>query len=288
MGKSKKKHSSDHQSTGSVRRFEAVIFSIIVASLLGYFIYSKANGDAAIDENYLIASIVVFMALMVVSIPRGSPSGPRKRKAPKRGKKPSGPKKTQTKKKVPPSAKSSVVEEIAKEEIAPKERKIISYPGAASGGKYGDAYIPISQEMILKVRSLLAVSCRNCKDLDECWEKHKDDMDYDTFLDSTECHEKMDPDVISAAPPIQVTEEGPAEVEVEVEGDVEVEPEEVVAEEEEVAVDEDSFDDGSWDDSEEDDSGFDESGEEGDFGSDYDEGEEGEAEEGEDDEMAWD
>lgn len=299
MGKPRKKHSSDHQPKGSIRRFEAIIFPIIIFILLGTFIVTKANGDDTIDENYLIASIAVCMALMVVSIPRGSPGGGRKKKAPKSRKHPSG-KKPRRKKKAPPSVKASVVEEV-EEEVVHRERKIISYPGAASGGKYGDAYIPISQEMILKVRSLLAVSCRNCKDVDTCWEKYKDQMDYDTFLESTECHEKMDPDIISAAPPVKVVEDGPVEVPVEEEGVVEVEE---VAVEEEVAAEEESVDtgetadfdgEGEWDDSQYegygDEDGFDsgaEAGGEDESGDEVEFDAEADVEAGEDDDMAWD
>lgn len=244
MGKPRKKqarkHTSDPHPKGSFRRLEAIIFPIIIILLIGYFIMSKASGDDTIDENYLIVSIVFFMALMVVSIPRSSPGHSRKRAAPKKRPKPQH--KGKPGKKVPSSAKTNVIEEVEEIEDVQKERKIISYPGAASGGKYGDAYVAISQEMILKVRSLLAVSCKNCKDIDTCWEKHKDTMDYDTFLESTECHEKMDPAVISAAPPIQITEEAP-----------EVEPvvaeEEIEVQEEAVEIDEpagEAEDDDDW------------------------------------------
>jgi hypothetical protein len=209
MGKSKKKQSSETHSTGSFRKYEAIIFPLIIIALIGYFIVTKANGDDTIDENYLVGSIVFFMALMFISIPKSSPGGSTRKRAPPKRKTAPG-KKGPGAKKAPPKGRSSIIEEIEEESVT-KERKIISYPGAASGGKYGDAYIPISQEMILKVRSLLAVSCRNCKDLDTCWEKYKDEMDYDSFLESTECHEKMDPAVISAAPPVQITEEGPGE-----------------------------------------------------------------------------
>ena len=229
MGKPRKKttknKSADAMATSSLRKIEAIIFPIILGLLFVVFIISKASGEERIDENILIGSFVFFTALMVISIPRSSGREVRKRTPRPRGGTRSQPSKKG--KPVLPSRKRSVVrEDIDEEELARKERKIISYPSTASGGKYGDAYVAISGDVILKVRSMLAVSCRNCRDLDSCWEKHKDSMDYETFLDRTECLERMDPDVISAAPPVKVTEEATEEetvisVEESMEGDVE-------------------------------------------------------------------
>ena len=234
MGTSRKKQNTQHHSNrSSLGKAEAILFPIIIVILLAYFIIAKSNGDETIDENYLIASIAVCIVLMVVSMPgmasgggKGHRKAPRPRKASPSGKK-------APKKKAPPKpGKGAVIAEVDEDEIIKKERKIISYPSAASGGKYGDAYIPISPEMILKVRSLLAVSCKNCKDIDSCWEKYQGMMDYDKFLESTECYEKMDADVLSAAPPIQVT------------ADEAVEETVVVAEEEPVVEEEWGSDDG--------------------------------------------
>jgi len=306
MGKTKKKHSTQHHSKrGSLGKFEAIVFPIVIVILVAYFIISKANGDDTIGENYLIFSIVVCMVLMVVSIPGSSSSRVRtKKKVPKGKKKPSAKRKRTASKKIPPSAAASVIEEVEEEEVAPKERKIISYPSAASGGKYGDAYVPISQDMILKVRSLLAVSCKNCKELDSCWEKYQDQMTYDEFLERTECPEKMDPEILSAAPPVQVTEEESVSV-TEEEPVVEEEwgaVEEVVPETEFGLGGDEASEEGypteegvdSYD--EEDESGWDEPPEEmdgevapeGEESYHEEEGEESYPEEEEDGEMAWD
>lgn len=313
MGKSKPKHSRHNQPKGSFRRYEAILFPLIIVALIGYFIVTRANGDDTVDENYLIASIAFFMVLMVISIPRGPSMGGSRKRSPRQGKKPSSGKGTKGKKKRPPGKKPAVIEEIEEESI-PRERKIISYPGAASGGKYGDAYIAISQEMILKVRSLLAVSCKNCKEVETCWEKYQGQMEYDTFLESTECHERMDPAIISAAPPIQITQEGPEVTEVGVEGVVETGEvygdEGVVSEEDQAFADDtgDYDEEGSWDETQDDgsgdegdwgdtqdeesedeggwgDTGDEESEDEGDES--YDEDEERYQESEEDDDMAW-
>ena len=285
MGKSKPKHSRHNQPKGSFRRYEAILFPLIIVALIGYFIVTRANGDDTIDENYLIASIAFFMVLMVISIPRGPSMGSSRKRSQRQGKKPSSGKGTKGKKKRPPGKRPTVVEEIEEESI-PKERKIISYPGAASGGKYGDAYIAISQEMILKVRSLLAVSCKNCKEVETCWEKYQGQMEYDTFLESTECHERMDPAIISAAPPIQITQEGPEVTEVGVEAVVETG--EVYGDEGVVAEDDRAFaddtgeyeDEGGWDETQDEES-------EGEGDESYDEDEESYQESEEDDDMAW-
>jgi hypothetical protein len=74
-----------------------------------------------------------------------------------------------------------------------ESRRILSYPAIVSGGKYGDCFIVIDRNTVLKVRTLLARSCRMCKNRDSCWEKYRDVMDYETFMSNVEClEEEMD------------------------------------------------------------------------------------------------
>jgi len=77
-----------------------------------------------------------------------------------------------------------------------ERRRIISYPQEASGGKYGDCFIVVDRNTVLKVRTLLARSCRMCKNRDSCWEKYKDVMDYESFMNNFECLEE-ETDVIA-------------------------------------------------------------------------------------------
>ena len=203
MGKARKKHTTPkHSSRGSVARLSAIVIPINIILIIGYLVVVKAQGSSTfVDESVLYGTILILMVLMVIIIPTGGGhEGGASRKHKKRHRAPpksSAPGKPKQKKK-PVIVKAAVIEERTSELEKGKERKVISYPEAVSGGKYGDAYIPISSDMILKVRTLLARSCKMCKNRDICWEKYKDTMDYETFLESTECFEEMAEDALPA------------------------------------------------------------------------------------------
>ena len=218
MGKTRKKHTAPkHQSRGSLARFSAVVIPIIILLIIAYLVIVKAQGKSTfVDESVLYGSILILMVLMVVTIPAGSggrheAGAAGKQRAHKSSHKMSTSHKNRTHKKPaptkkPPTVKAAIVEAAEEEPEKARERKIISYPEAVSGGKYGDAYIPIGSDMILKVRTILARSCKMCKNRDICWEKYKDVMDYQTFLESTECFEEMAQDALPS-PPAEVAVE---------------------------------------------------------------------------------
>ncbi len=87
---------------------------------------------------------------------------------------------------VPEKPRSSAAD--IKKEI--ESRRMIYYPSVVSGGKYGDCFLVVDKNTVLTVRTLLARSCRMCKNRDACWEKYQDVMDYDTFMDNLECLEE--------------------------------------------------------------------------------------------------
>jgi predicted flap endonuclease-1-like 5' DNA nuclease len=62
-----------------------------------------------------------------------------------------------------------------------------AYPINLEGGVYGDAFVDIDDENVLKLRSMMAKPCALCEEREICWSEYKDKMRYNYFLGNVDC-----------------------------------------------------------------------------------------------------
>ncbi len=89
-------------------------------------------------------------------------------------------------------ARAKTTTPVIEEKTAEREeKKIYEYPPKVTGVIYADTYIPIEENVFLKVRSMLARSCKICYNREECWEKAREKMSEEEFLSNMECKEGL-------------------------------------------------------------------------------------------------
>ncbi|MEW5761492.1 MAG: hypothetical protein AB1779_12080 [Candidatus Thermoplasmatota archaeon] len=87
--------------------------------------------------------------------------------------------------------------EIPKEVVEMEEKfpigykEVIEYPKKVKGGIYGNAYIPLKDGRLLKLRTLLLRACILCEEQDICWQSCKKFVDFNEFKENVDCREGL-------------------------------------------------------------------------------------------------